>query len=97
MGAVTSIGLAMSPRAYSASAEPYQRDRLPSGAWAYFVYTQNTRSRKRVLRTSLRSDIHATDSTWVGCAANNAAASAAAKSGIFHFLSKPKRRSEFAT
>src|SRR5687768_11373890 len=36
-------------------------------------YVQTANSQKNALSTSLRSEIHATDSTWIGCTANTAA------------------------
>ena len=71
----------MRPSARQTRAAPYQNHptpvRLPPGLpSAQRAYAIRVSRKKNVLSTSLRSAIHATDSTWSGCTANSAATNA---------------------
>src|SRR5438045_943739 len=76
-GSVTTIGFASNPSAKKTSAAQYDRDRANGpGADACLPYAHNASIQNSVLNTSLRSAIHATDSTCNGCSANSAATNA---------------------
>ena len=65
-GSVTSMGFAINPRANAMSAKTRRS----------LTYTQSVRNANSALRTSLRSAIHATDSTCSGCSAKRNATNA---------------------
>ena len=69
-GSVTTIGLDMSARANSASVTAW---RIHPGLEAFHKYASRVSRKKKALNTSLRSAIHATDSTCAGCQPKNAA------------------------
>src|ERR1035441_993243 len=60
----------------------------------YAAYAQMERRPKKVLRTSLRSETQATDSTWMGCRAKRAATKALRQYAPVICLRRPKSSSE---
>ena len=69
-GSDTSMGLDARPTAKHTRTAPYV---ITRGRRVYRSQSHVVAHQKTVLRTSLRSAIQATDSTWAGCTANNAA------------------------
>ena len=92
-GSVTSIGLAMRPSANAASPATYQRAEADS---AHCPCAASVRRKKKVLRTSFRSEIQATDSTWSGCTANSAATTRLGHSAAVQRRSRANSISVFA-
>ena len=72
-GSVTSIGLLASPSKKNSNSKPYQARNLVS---TYRTYAHSVSSANKVLRTSLRSATHATDSTCRGCTPKSPATTA---------------------
>src|SRR5450432_92401 len=72
-GSVTNIGLLNKLNAKKHATNPY---RINDGEPTYLAYAHTAHRPKNVLNKSLRSAIHATDSTCSGCTANSAATNA---------------------